>query len=242
MAGHSKWAKVKHFKGAVDAKRAKIFAKLSKEIAIAAKLAGGDPAMNPRLRMVLLKCRAANMPNDNIDRAIKRGAGSDNSINYEDLTYEVYGPHGVAMLVELSTDNRNRTASEIRSLLTKNGGTIATAGSVSRLFQRKGQIIVSRESAAEEVLMEAALEAGAEDFKTDEAGFEVVTEPVHFEAVHKAIEGKGIKPAAAEVTWLPTITVPLADAKAVEDTTKLIDILEEHDDVKEVYSNAEFPS
>ncbi|HEV7926352.1 MAG TPA: YebC/PmpR family DNA-binding transcriptional regulator [Verrucomicrobiae bacterium] len=242
MAGHSKWAKVKHFKGAVDAKRAKIFAKLGKEIAIAVKLAGSDPTMNPRLRMVLLKCRAANMPNDNIDRAVKRGAGGDNSITYEDLTYEVYGPHGVAMLVELSTDNRNRTAAEIRSLLTKNGGTIATAGSVSRLFQRKGQIIVPRESAAEEVLMEAALDAGAEDFKTDDAGYEVVTEPGQFEAVHKAIEGKGIKPAAAEVTWLPVITVPLADGKAVEDTTKLIDILEEHDDVKEVHSNAEFPS
>jgi YebC/PmpR family DNA-binding regulatory protein len=241
MAGHSKWAKVKHFKGAVDAKRAKIFAKLSKEIAIAVKLAGGDPAMNPRLRMVLLKCRAANMPNDNIERAIKRGAGGDNSINYEDLTYEVYGPHGVAMLVELSTDNRNRTASEIRSLLTKNGGAIATAGSVSRLFQRKGQIIVSREMAGEDQLMEAALEAGAEDFKTDQAGYEVLTEPVRFEAVHKAIEGKGIKPAAAEVTWLPVLTVPLQDAKAVEETTRLLDLLEEHDDVKEVYSNAEFP-
>jgi YebC/PmpR family DNA-binding regulatory protein len=242
MAGHSKWAKVKHFKGAVDAKRAKIFAKLGKEIAIAAKIAGGDPAMNPRLRMALLKSRAANMPNDNIERAVKRGTGGDNSISYEDLTYEVYGPHGVAMLVELSTDNRNRTAAEIRSLLTKNGGTIATAGSVTRLFQRKGQIIVARESAAEDPLMEAALEAGAEDFKTDAAGYEVVTEPGHFEAVHKAIEGKGIKPAGAEVTWLPVITVPLPDAKSVEDTNKLIDILEEHDDVKEVHSNAEFPN
>ncbi|HEY3863199.1 MAG TPA: YebC/PmpR family DNA-binding transcriptional regulator [Verrucomicrobiae bacterium] len=241
MAGHSKWAKVKHFKGAIDAKRAKIFAKLSKEIAIAAKLAGSDPGMNPRLRMVLLKCRAANMPNDNIERAIKRGAGGDNSINYEDLTYEVYGPHGVAMLVELSTDNRNRTASEIRSLLTKNGGAIATAGSVSRLFQRKGQIIVARESAQEDALMEAALEAGAEDFKTDDAGYEVVTEPVQFESVHKAIESKGIKPAAAEVTWLPVLTVPLQDSKSADETNKLIDILEEHDDVKEVYTNAEFP-
>ncbi len=148
MAGHSKWAKVKHFKGAIDAKRAKIFAKLSKEITIAAKLAGGDAAMNPRLRMVLLKCRAANMPNDNIERAVKRGAGGGETIEYTDLTYEVYGPHGVAILVELSTDNRNRTAAEIRSLLTKNGGTIATSGSVTRLFQRKGQIMVPREAAA----------------------------------------------------------------------------------------------
>src|SRR5580698_9236457 len=206
MAGHSKWAKVKHFKGAIDAKRGKIFAKLSKEIAIAAKIGGGDPNMNPRLRMALLKCRGANMPNDNIERAIKKGTGGGETGNFEDLTYEVYGPHGVAMLVELSTDNRNRTASEIRSLLTKNGGTIAAAGAVSRLFHRKGQIIVSKESAAEDQLMEVALEAGAEDFKTDDGGYEVVTEPGHFEAVHKAIEGKGIKAAAAEVTWLPAIT------------------------------------
>jgi YebC/PmpR family DNA-binding regulatory protein len=241
MAGHSRWAKVKHFKGGIDAKRAKIFAKLGKEIAIAAKLAGGDPAMNPRLRMVLLKCRAANMPNDNIDRAIKRGTGGDNSVNYEDLTYEVYGPHGVAMLVELSTDNRNRTAAEIRSLLTKNGGTIATAGSVSRLFQRKGHIMVPQESAAEDALMETALEAGAEDFKTDSNGYEIVTEPGQFEAVHKAVEAKGIKAAAAEVTWLPVLTVPLQDAKSAQETNHLIDILEEHDDVKEVFSNAEFP-
>src|SRR5580698_9495223 len=164
MAGHSKWAKVKHFKGAIDAKRGKIFAKLAKEISIAAKLAGGDPDMNPRLRMVLLKCRAANMPNDNIERAIKRGTGGGEAIDYTDLTYEVYGPHGVAILVELSTDNRNRTASEIRSILTKNGGTIATSGSVTRLFQKKGQIIVPHELAGEDALMEAALEAGAEDF------------------------------------------------------------------------------
>src|SRR5271170_3170829 len=149
MAGHSKWAKVKHFKGAVDAKRAKIFAKLGKEIAIATKLAGGDAAMNPRLRMVLLKCRAANMPNDNIERAIKKGTGGGGAARYEDLTYEVYGPHGVAMLIELTTDNRNRTAAEIRSLLTKNGGSIATAGSVTRLFHRKGQMIIPREAANE---------------------------------------------------------------------------------------------
>src|SRR5271157_5368845 len=161
MAGHSRWAKVKHFKGGIDAKRAKIFAKLSKEITIAARLAGGDPAMNPRLRMVLLKCRAANMPNENIERAVKRGTGGGETITYEDLTYEAFGPHGVALLIELSTDNRNRTASEIRSLLTKNGGTIATAGSVSRLFHRKGQIIVPREAAAEDAVMEVALEAGA---------------------------------------------------------------------------------
>jgi YebC/PmpR family DNA-binding regulatory protein len=240
MAGHSKWAKVKHFKGAIDAKRGKIFSKLSKEITIAAKLGGADPGMNPRLRMVLLKCRAANMPNDNIDRAIKKGTGSGETATYEDLTYEIYGPHGVAVLLELSTDNRNRTASEIRSLVTKNAGTIATQGSVTRLFHRKGQIIVPREAANEDALMEIALEAGAEDFKSDPEGFEILTDPARFEAVHKQLETKGIKPAVAEVTALPTVTVPLqADTAAA--VSRLIDALEDHDDVKEVYSNADFP-
>src|SRR3989441_3029337 len=209
MAGHSKWAKVKHFKGAIDAKRGKIFSKLSKEISIAAKIGGGDPALNPRLRMVLLKCRAANMPSDNIERAIKKGTGGGEGANFEDLTYELYGPNGVALLVELSTDNRNRTASEIRSIVTKNGGSIATPGSVSRLFHRKGQIIVPREATNEDQLMEVALEAGAEDFKAEPQGYEIVTEPGQFEAVHKQVEAKGIKPAVAEVTELPTVTVAL---------------------------------
>ena len=240
MAGHSKWAKVKHFKGAIDAKRAKIFAKLSKEITIAAKIGGGDPAMNPRLRMALLKSRGANMPNDNIERAIKRGTGEDEDVAYEDLTYEAYGPHGVAMLVELSTDNRNRTAAEIRSLLTKSGGSIATSGSVTRLFQRKGQIIVSRGAADEDALMELALEAGAEDFKVEPEGYEVLAEPANFEAVHKAIDGKGIKCDAAGVTYLAMITVPLAEPTAAGAVQKLIESLEDHDDVKEVYANAEF--
>src|SRR3954449_10298434 len=221
MAGHSRWAKVKHFKGGIDAKRGKIFSKLSKEITIAAKLAGGDPNMNPRLRMVLLKCRAANMPNDNVERAIKRGTGGDETGSYEDLTYEVYGPHGVALLVELSTDNRNRTAAEIRSLLTKNGGSIATAGSVSRLFQRKGQMIVPREAVNEDQLMELALEAGAEDFKADPQGFEIVTDPANFEAVHKQLENKGIKCAMADVTSIPTMTVPVTEAVAVKAVNRL---------------------
>jgi YebC/PmpR family DNA-binding regulatory protein len=241
MAGHSKWAKVKHFKGAIDAKRGKIFSKLSKEISIAAKLAGPDPAMNPRLRMVLLKCRAANMPNDNIDRAIKKGVGGGETANFEDLTYEIYAPGGVALLVEISTDNRNRTASEVRSLVTKSGGSIAAQGSVSRLFQRKGQIIVRREAVGEDELMELALEAGAEDFKADAQGYEIITEPGNFEAVHRKVESKGIKAEAAGVTELPTITVPLRDDAAIAAVNKLVDALEEDDDVKEVYSNAEFP-
>ncbi len=240
MSGHSKWAKVKHFKGAIDAKRGKIFSKLGREITIAAKIGGGDPDMNPRLRMVLLKGRMANMPRDNIERAIKKGTGGGEGSNYEELTYEIYGPNGVALLVEVSTDNRNRTASDIRSIATKNGGSIATSGSVSRMFQRKGQIIVSREAAGEDQLMELALEAGAEDFKAEPLGYEILTAPGNFEAVHKQIEDKGIKCEVAEITSLPTIMTPLTDEASVA-ANKLIEALEEHDDVKEVFSNAEFP-
>ena len=241
MAGHSKWAKVKHFKGAIDAKRGKIFSKLAKEITVATKQGGGDKDMNPRLRMVLLKCRAANMPAENIERAIKKGLGTEGGAAFEDLTYEIYGPHGVALLVELQTDNRNRTAAEIRSIVTKGGGSIATPGSVSRLFQRKGQLVVPRDGANEDQVMEIALEAGAEDFKADEDGFEILTDPGHFESVHKALEEKGLTCAVAEVTSLPTITVPLGEANAAVAVNKLIDALEDHDDVKELYSNAEFP-
>ena len=241
MAGHSKWAKVKRFKGAIDAKRGKIFSKLAKEITVAVKQGGGgDANMNPRLRMVLLKCRAANMPGENIDRAIKKGLGADGGASFEDLTYEIYAPHGVALLVELQTDNRNRTAAEIRSIVTKTGGSIATPGSVSRLFQRKGQLVVPREAANEDQVMEIALEAGAEDFKADDDGFEILTNPAHFEPVHRALEQKGLKCDVAEVTSLPTVTVPLKDAGATVAVNKLIDALEDHDDVKEVYSNAEF--
>ena len=239
MAGHSKWAKVKHFKGAIDAKRAKIFAKLGREITIATKLAGRDPDMNPRLRMVLLKCRTANMPKENIERAIKKGLGDDGGASFEDLTYEIYAPGGVAVLVELSTDNRNRTAAEIRSLVTKAGGSLATAGAVSRLFQRKGQIIVPREAAGEDQLMELALEAGAEDFRAEAKGYEILTEPENFEVVHKQIEAKGVKCAAAAVTWLPLSTTPVAGGEGAA-VGRLLEAIEGHDDVKELYSNAEF--
>ena len=241
MAGHSKWAKVKHFKGAIDAKRGKIFSKLSREITIAAKIGGADPDMNPRLRMVLLKCRAANMPSDNIERAIKKGTGGGEAANFDDLTYEIYGPQGVALLVEVSTDNRNRTASEIRSIVTKNGGTLATAGAVSRLFHRKGQIIVRREAVNEDDLMGIALDAGAEDFKAESQGYEIITDPSRFEAVHKQIESKGIKPEVASVTELPSLSVPLRDEHSIAAVNRLIDALDDHDDVKEVFSNAEFP-
>lgn len=241
MAGHSRWAKVKHFKGAIDAKRGKIFSKLAREITVAVKQGGGDRDMNPRLRMILLKCRAANMPMENIDRAVKKGLGADGGNSFDDLTYEIYGPHGVALLVELQTDNRNRTASEIRSIVTKAGGSIATPGSVSRLFQRKGQLVVPCEGASEDQVMEIALEAGAEDFKADEHGFEILTDPAHFEAVHMALEQRGLKCEVAEVTSLPSLTVPLGDGNASAAVSKLIDALEDHDDVKEVYANADFP-
>jgi len=241
MAGHSKWAKVKHFKGAIDAKRSKIFSKLGREITIAAKQGGGDPAMNPRLRMVLLKCRAANMPGDNVERAIKRGAGGGEGVNFEELTYEIYGPQGVAVLVEASTDNRNRTSAEIRSIVTKTSGSIAAQGSVSRLFHRKGQMIIPREAAGEDQLMELALEAGAEDFQAEPEGYEILTDPAHFEPVHKQLESKGIKCVVAEITELPTVTVPVTNPDTVAAVNRLIEALEEHDDVKEVYSNADLP-
>src|ERR1043165_276911 len=211
MAGHSKWAKVKHFKGAIDAKRGKIFSKLAKEIAVAVKQGGGDKDLNPRLRMVLLRCRAASMPGENIERAIKKGLGADGGAAYEDLTYEIYGPNGVALLVELQTDNRNRTAAEIRSIVTKAGGSIATPGSVSRLFHRKGQLVVARDGANEDQVMEVALGAGAGDVQADEHGFEILADPAHFDAVHKALEQKGLKCAVAEVTELPTLSVPLGE-------------------------------
>jgi YebC/PmpR family DNA-binding regulatory protein len=241
MAGHSRWAKVKHFKGGIDAKRGKIFSKLAREITVAVKQGGGDKDLNPRLRMILLRCRVASMPGENIERAIKKGLGDDSGAAFEDLTYEIYAPHGVALLVELQTDNRNRTAAEIRSIVTKGGGSIATAGAVARLFHRKGHLMVPRESANEDVVMEIALEAGAEDFQADEHGFEIFTDPAHFESVHKALEAKGLKCELAEVSSLPTLTVPLtaADAPAV---TKMIEALEDHDDVKQLYSNAEFPA
>jgi YebC/PmpR family DNA-binding regulatory protein len=238
MARHSKWSKVKHFKGGIDAKRSRIFAKLSREISMATSLGGGDPDMNPRLRMALLKSREANMPRDNIERAIQRGSGNGEMAQLEDLTYEIYGPHGAAILAELTTDNRNRTSAEIRSILTKNGGTIATAGSVSRLFHRKGQIIISRESANEDELMEIALEAGAEDFRAEPEGYEILTEPAKFEAVHKALESRNIKADAAAVTYVPDSLIPIPEPSASE-VAKLIELLEEHDDVKEIFTNAD---
>ena len=240
MAGHSKWAKVKHFKGAIDVKRGRIFAKLSREATVAAKIGGADPDLNPRLRMVMLKCRAANMPADNVQRAIKKATGEDGGADFVELTYEIFGPGGVAILLDITTDNRNRTAAEIRHVLSRNGGTMATAGSVTRLFQRKGQIIVSRETVGEDSLMELVLEAGAEDFKADENGYEIVTDPGQFEEVHARLEEKGIAMEFAEVTSISTLTVPIP-ANEVKAVKRLVDTLEENDDVQDVYTNGDFP-
>ncbi len=239
MAGHSKWANIKHVKARQDAKRSKVFAKIAREITIAARLSGGDADMNPRLRLSLLKARGANMPADNIQRAIARGTGEGGAASFEELTYEVYGPHGAAILCEISTDNRNRTAADVRAILIRNDGKLATAGSVSRLFHRKGQIMITRDNANEDELMELALEAGAEDFKTEQEGYEVLTAPEDFEAVHKAIEEKGIAMETAEITALPEMTAPVSSEAELEKVNKLVDLLEDHDDVQSVYSNAE---
>ena len=239
MAGHSKWAKVKHFKGAIDAKRSKLFGKIAKEIMIAVKMgSSGDPDMNPRLRMALLKARMASMRRDNIERAIKKASGEGAAVSYEDLVYEVYGPSGVAILIELSTDNRNRTSAEIRAILTRHNGSMATSGAVSRLFQKKGQFIIEREAADEDKLMEVAMNAGAEDFKSEPEGYEIITEPGDFETVSKALDEAGITCANASITQLPTMITPVAP-DMVEVVQKLIDALEDQDDVQEVFTNAD---
>lgn len=242
MAGHSKWAKVKHYKGIIDAKRGKLFSKFAKEIAVACKHGGGDPAFNPRLRTILLKAKAANMPADNIDRAIKKGTGELEGVNYEEITYEGYAAGGVALLVELLTDNKNRTAGEIRAIFTKHDGNMAGAGAVKHLFHRKGQLIVPKEAIGEDDLMTLALDAGAEDMVTDGETYEITTDPHQFEAVHKALEAKGIKPQSAEIAFLPVSPVPVTDEKVARAVLALIEALEDNDDVQNVYSNADIPA
>ena len=239
MAGHSKWANIKHTKARMDAKRSKVFAKIAREITIAARLGGGDSDMNPRLRLALLKARGANMPADNITRAIQRGTGEGEAASFEELSYEIYGPHGAAILAEISTDNRNRTSADIRAILTRNDGKMASAGSVSRLFHRKGQIMIARDAANEDELMELALEAGAEDFKVESEGYEVLTAPEDFEAVHQVIEAKEIAMETAEITQLPEMVAPVSSEAELEKVHKLVDLLEDHDDVQSVYTNAE---
>jgi YebC/PmpR family DNA-binding regulatory protein len=241
MSGHSKWSKIKHTKGVVDSKRGKIFAKLGKEMSVAAKHGGGDPGFNPRLRTILMKARAVNMPADNIDRAIKKGTGELPGVTYEEITYEGYAPGGVALLVDLLTDNKNRTAGEIRAIFTKHGGNMAGAGAVKHLFHRKGQILISKDQISEDDLLTVALDAGAEDVLTHAENYEVITDPHQFEPVHKAIEAKGVKPQSAEIAQLPSTSVPVSDEKTARAVLALIEALEDNDDVQNVYSNEDIP-
>lgn len=241
MSGHSKWATIKHKKGALDAKRGQVFSKIAREITVAARHGGGDPQYNPRLRTVLLKARTMNMPTDNIQRAVKRGSGALEGATYEEVMYEGFGPSGVALLVEVLTDNKNRTAGEIRSLFTKNGGNLGGAGTVKHLFQRKGHFVIAKEKIEEDELLSVALDAGAEDMQTQDDSYEIVTDPHHFEAVAKALEAKNIKPDSQSLVFLPVSTVPVHNEHTAQQVLKLVEALEDHDDVQAVHANFDIP-
>lgn len=242
MSGHSKWAQIKHKKAHTDAKRGKVFTKIVKEISIAARLGGGDPGGNPRLRTVIEKAKEVNMPHDNIKKAIMKGTGELPGVTYEELVYEGYGPAGVAIMIEVMTDNKNRTVPEIRHLMAKNGGSLGETGCVSWLFDKKGYILVSKSGASEDAVMSVALEAGAEDMKNDpgEENYEIITSPEDLTVVKEAIERSGITVESAEVTMLPQNYVVL-DEKAAEQMIRLLDALEDHDDVQNVYANFDIP-
>ncbi|HET6420572.1 MAG TPA: YebC/PmpR family DNA-binding transcriptional regulator [Geobacteraceae bacterium] len=235
MSGHNKWSTIKHKKGAADAKRGKIFTKLIKEITVAAKLGGADPGGNPRLRTAMDKAKAENMPKDNVERAIKKGAGGLEGTTYEETTYEGYGPGGVAVLVEVMTDNRNRTVSEVRSIFSKCNGNMGEAGCVSWLFDKKG-LIVFPKSTEFDKLFEAALEAGADDVSDEEDQIEVLTDPAAFIEVRESLEKAGFRYESAEVTMIPQTMVKL-EGKQAESMLKLMERLEDNDDVQNVYAN-----
>jgi YebC/PmpR family DNA-binding regulatory protein len=236
MSGHSKWATIKHKKGALDAKRGKIFTRLIKEISMAAKAAGGDVDKNPRLRTAVAAAKAENMPADNIKRAIQRGTGELPGATYEEFTLEGYGPGGVAVLVDLSTDNRNRTVSEIRHAFTKNGGNLGEAGSVSWMFHKKGDIAVPKSLAKEDDLMNIVLEAGAEDMREDGENWEVLTDPRNYESVVEALKKANITPAMAEIAMIPQNYIKVEGASA-QQMVRLLEALEDQDDVQQVHSN-----
>src|SRR3954451_16683871 len=235
MSGHSKWATIKHKKGALDAKRGKIFTRLIKEIAMAAK-SGGDPDKNPRLRTAIAAAKAENMPADNIKRAVQRGTGELPGLTYEEFSLEGYGPGGVAILAEINTDNRNRTVSEIRHVFGKNNGNMAEAGAVSWLFHKKGDIVIPKTAAKEDDLMSIVLEAGADDLRDDGENWEVLTEPSVFEAVVEAVKKAGIQPTTAEVAMIPQNYIKLEGSQATQ-MIRLVEAFEEHDDVQNVHFN-----
>ncbi len=240
MSGHSKWATIKHKKGAADAKRGKIFTKLIKEITVAAKLGGGDEEANPSLRTAIIKAKSANMPKDNIERAIKKGTGDLDGVTYSELTYEGYGPGGVALLIDTLTDNKNRTAADVRSQLTKGGGTLGTTGCVSYLFKKKGIIAFDSSKYTEDDIFAAALEAGAEDVSTEGDTIEVITEPDDFETVVNALEKAGFEYSMADVSKIPDSTVSLDNDKTAK-ALRLIERMEDIDDVQSVSTNLEIP-
>lgn len=237
MAGHSKWANIKHKKGAADAKRSKVFTKLIKEITVAARLGGPDQAANPRLRLAVDKAKAQSMQKDSIERAIKKGAGIDQSENYEEITYEGYAPGGVAILVDCLTDNKVRTVAEIRNIFSKKGGNLGEGGSVAWMFEKKGVIPIDAASTSEDALMEQALNAGAEDVRNEGEFFEVITAFGDFIAVKEALETSGLTLKEPEVMMLPKNTVPVANADDADKILKLIDALEDSDDVQNVWAN-----
>jgi len=241
MSGHSKWATTKHKKAATDAKRGKIFTKITKEITVAAKLGGGDPDGNPRLRTAVAKAKSVSMPAENIKRAIQKGTGELPGVSYEEVTYEGYGPNGVAVIVEVLTDNRNRTVSEIRNIFSKAGGNMGEAGCVSWMFHKKGYIVVARAKADEEKLMSLALDAGAEDMQTEDDNFVITTAQSDFEKVKKALEDAGIPLEVAEITMLPQTYVKIEGEKVAGQMMRLMEAIEDNDDVQNVYANFDIP-
>ncbi|WP_026893980.1 YebC/PmpR family DNA-binding transcriptional regulator [Clostridiisalibacter paucivorans] len=242
MAGHSKWANIKHRKGRQDAKRAKIFTKLARAITVAVKEGGDDPEYNAALAAAVDKAKAENMPNDNIDRAIKKGSGDLDGASFEEISYEGYGPNGVAVMVKCLTDNKNRTAADVRHYFSKHGGNLGATGCVSFMFDRKGILIIDRkENMDEDEMMMQALEAGAEDFEADDEYFEITTTPEDFSAVKDALKGIGYEFSTAEVSFIPQNQTKLDSKEDIKNMTKLIDALEDNDDVQDVYHNWEMP-
>ncbi|MBE6412197.1 MAG: YebC/PmpR family DNA-binding transcriptional regulator [Opitutales bacterium] len=237
MSGHSKWATTKRHKAAVDAKRGKIFSAISKDLTLAAKDGGGDPSTNARLRMLLQKAKAANMPADNVDRAIKKGTGELPGVVYEQLIYEGYGPGGIGIIVEVTTDNKNRAASDVRSTFTKNGGNLATPGALQFNFTKQGQFIISAEKASEDALMEVVLDAGAEDIRNNGDHFEVLCPISAFNAVGEALEKAGIETEDSELAWIPNSETVITDPEIAKKIVKLTDALDDLEDVQSVYSN-----
>lgn len=240
MSGHSKWSTIKHKKARTDAVRGKIFTKIIREITTAAKLGGGDPNANPRLRLAIDKAKDANMPNDNIDRAIAKGTGGGEGIALEEVTYEGYGPGGVAIMVEAITDNKQRTVADIRYIFSKGGANLGSSGCVSYLFNKKGSLVFEKSAVGEEALAMEAIDAGAEDIHSEESTIEIVTTPENFEKVREALKAKGFTPSSAEVTMVPTTTVKVAGEDA-QKLIKLVESLEEHDDVQNVHANFDIP-